>query len=280
MALKRASVRDSALRGLSDVPDFLRDVQPILDRHCAACHNPLKRAGNLNLAAAVSPRFPNAYLALLLRARSLTAVTGWGNQPPRSIGSSASPLLTKLLSGDHHGVKPTPAEWRAVWLWIEAAAPFAGSYAALRNTEGQGYYGHAGNKFFGECRDVFRKRCFSCHPQHERPQRHRLSPSTGVCVATKSPSCWDGRKAATSASSCPTTRSPHVRLRRTRELHRPEYSSILLAPLAKEPAATAAAVSRSSKNKNDPYYVKMLASIENGKKLFEARPLGYAGLEA
>mgnify|MGYP000925462632 FL=1 len=76
--------------------------------------------------------------------------------------ATASPLLARL-SGGHHAVKVSPREWRMVWLWIEAAAPYAGSYAALRNTEEQRYYGHAGNKIFGECRDVFKRRCAECH---------------------------------------------------------------------------------------------------------------------
>jgi len=76
--------------------------------------------------------------------------------------ATASPLLARL-SGGHHAVKVSPREWRMVWLWIEAAAPYVGSYAALRNTEEQRYYGHAGNKIFGECRDVFKRRCAECH---------------------------------------------------------------------------------------------------------------------
>ena len=129
-------------------------------------HNPQKRAGTLNLAAALAPRFSNAYVALLARQQVADGANGLGNRPPRTIGSSASPLLARL-SGDHHNVKVSPREWRMVWLWIEAAAPYAGSYAAVRNTEEQRYYGHAGNKIFGECRDVFKRRCVECHKNTE-----------------------------------------------------------------------------------------------------------------
>ena len=41
-----------------------------------------------------------------------------------------SPLLARI-SGSHHSVKVSPPEWRMVWLWIEAAAPYAGRLLAL-----------------------------------------------------------------------------------------------------------------------------------------------------
>jgi len=271
MALKRPPSAIQPFEGFPDVPDFLRDVQPILDRHCAACHNPLKRAGNLNLAAAVSPRFSNAYLALLLRGEVADGRNGLGNQPPRSIGSSASPLLTKRLSGDHHGVKPTPAEWRAVWLWIEAAAPFAGSYAALRNTEEQGYYGHAGNKFFGECRDVFRKRCFSCH-RNTNDRNVTGFPFNWGLRRDKESKLLGRQKGSYERIILPNDPARMFDSGVLVNYTRPEYSSILLAPLAKEAGGYGRCGQPVFKNKNDPDYVKMLASIENGKKLFEARP--------
>ena len=59
-----------------------------------------------------------------------------GNQPPRTIGSSASALL-KMVDGSHYEVKATAQEWRTLWLWIESGAPYAGTYAALRNEKAQ-----------------------------------------------------------------------------------------------------------------------------------------------
>ena len=69
-------------------------------------------------------------------ARWPTAATALGNQPPRTIGSSASPLL-KMVDGSHYDVKVTPQEWRTLWLWIESGATYVGSYAGLRNTRQQ-----------------------------------------------------------------------------------------------------------------------------------------------
>ena len=269
-ALQRPPSAIQAFSGLPDVLDFQRDIQPVLDRHCVTCHNPQKRAGNLNLVAAQAPRFSNAYIALLLRGEVVDGRNGLGNQPPRSIGSAASPLL-KRLAGGHHDVKVSPAEWRTVWLWTEAAAPFAGSYAALRNTADQNYYGHAGNKFFGECRDVFKRRCFECH---------KNSANRNV---TGFPFDWGIRRKKESALAGHPTGS-HERIILPNDPARmfdaallvnytqPECSSILLAPLAKDAGGYGRCARTIFKDKNDPDYKKMLVSIQSGKALYDARP--------
>jgi hypothetical protein len=53
-----------------------------------------------------------------------------GNYPPYSIGSAASYLLNKV-DGSHYDVKLSAKELRMVKLWIDAAATFPGTYAAL-----------------------------------------------------------------------------------------------------------------------------------------------------
>jgi hypothetical protein len=270
LALKRPPSAIQPFEGLPDVLDFQRDIQPILDRHCVTCHNPEKRAGNLNLIAAQTPRFSNAYMALITRSEFVDGRNGLGNQPPRSIGSSASPLL-KRLSGGHHDVKVSPSEWRTVWLWIEAAAPYAGSYAALRNTADQSYYGHAGHKFFGECRDVFKRRCYECHK------------NTAERNVTGFPFNWGLRRdKERSLAGHPT--GSHERIILPNDPARmfdaavlvnytlPACSSILLAPLAKEAGGYGRCGKAVFKDKNDPDFKKMLASIESGKKLYDERP--------
>ncbi len=255
---------------LPDVPDFQRDVQPVLDRHCVTCHSPQKRAGNLSLAAAQSPRFSSAYIALLTSGLVVDGRNGLGNQPPRSIGSAASPLLARLAGG-HQNVKAPPTDWRAVWLWIEAGAPYAGSYAALRNTEQQGYYGHAGSKIFGECRDVFKRRCYTCHKntadrnisgfpfnwnirrEKEKPLLGRPTGSHERIILPNDPArLYDAAVLV--------------------DYTRPACSSILLAPLAKEAGGCGRCGKPVFQDKSDPDYQKILASIESGKKLYDARP--------
>ena len=270
LALKRPPSVIQPFEGFPDVPDFQRDIQPILDRHCVTCHNPQKRAGTLNLAAALAPRFSNAYVALLARQQVADGANGLGNRPPRTIGSSASPLLARL-SGGHHNVKVSPREWRMVWLWIEAAAPYAGSYAAVRNTEEQRYYGHAGNKIFGECRDVFKRRCVECHKNTEEQNVSGFPLNWGL-----------RRDKEKKKLGRPTGNHERIVLPNDParfydagvlvDYTRPTCSSLLLAPLAKSAGGVGRCAREVFKDTSDPDYQKILASIESGKKLHDARP--------
>ena len=52
------------------------------------------------------------------------------NYAPRTLGSSASHLLT-LLDGTHYGVKATPLQRKLLRLWIDSGAAYPGTYAAL-----------------------------------------------------------------------------------------------------------------------------------------------------
>ena len=64
-AVRRAP---SIMEPFSDVPDvfdFPRDVQPILDRHCVACHDTPRREGGLILAGDHGPVFSLSYYALI-----------------------------------------------------------------------------------------------------------------------------------------------------------------------------------------------------------------------
>jgi len=83
---------------------------------------------------------------------------GLGNQPPRSIGSSASRLL-KELEAKH----ASRQEWRTVWLWIESGAPYVGSYAGLRNEADQALAGLAVAAIFERSHALLQRRCAPCH---------------------------------------------------------------------------------------------------------------------
>ena len=77
-----------------------------------------------------------SYYTLLAAGQVADGRNGLGNQKPRTIGSSASGLMHKI-DGSHHDVALTPDQWRTIWLWLESGAPYAGTYAALRNAEDQ-----------------------------------------------------------------------------------------------------------------------------------------------
>ena len=78
---------------------FLRDIQPVLDRHCVACHRGLKPAGGLDFFAGLTahdPRVPGygynrAFETMLehdLISRSQARAQDASITPPLAYGSS------------------------------------------------------------------------------------------------------------------------------------------------------------------------------------------------
>ncbi len=149
------------IEGIPEVFDYPRDVQPILDRRCVNCHGYEKTAdggpyaGGVLLAGDRGIFYNQSYAALRGFRQVADGANGTGNRPPRSIGTSASPLMEKL-DGDHYGAKLSPAEKRTVHYWIESAGTFAGTYAAL----GKGFLMPRQAVVPA---DVHQRRCGSCH---------------------------------------------------------------------------------------------------------------------
>jgi hypothetical protein len=129
-ALNRPPSRIEPIPDVPDVFDFPRDIQPILDRHCVACHNDEQRSGQLALTGDHGPIFSHAYTGLMARGLVSHGQDKDGDKPPRGIGSSASRLMQRLMD-QNVCAKLSPLELKQVRLWIESGAPYAGTYAAL-----------------------------------------------------------------------------------------------------------------------------------------------------
>jgi len=155
----------STIRPIAEVPDvfdFPRDIQPILDRHCVSCHGPVKTAqggpyaGKVLLDGGRGGMYSHSYAMLTLKRQVADGRNGDGNRPPRSIGACASPLMNKLEPG-HHKVAMTAHEKKMIRYWIESAAAYPGTYAAL----GTGMVRGIGRD--GGMRKAFASRCGTCH---------------------------------------------------------------------------------------------------------------------
>ena len=129
-ALRRAPSQIEPERGVPDVLDFPRDVQPILNRLCLPCHDCDRHKGGVTLSGDRGPMFSLSYYTITARSLVADGRNAYGNRPPRSIGSSASPLMT-LIDGSHHDAKASEHERRMIRLWIETGATYPGTYAAL-----------------------------------------------------------------------------------------------------------------------------------------------------
>jgi hypothetical protein len=230
LAVRKPAAKIEPIRDVPDVFDFPRDVQPVLNALCADCHGYEKtarggpRAGRLVLTGDRGPLYSHSYYMLTIA----RLFADGRNQPksnydPRTLGSSASKLLT-MLDGSHYNVRATPQQKKILRLWIETAAAYPGTYAAL----GSGMIGnYAENNQVNTGADwpetraaakVVQDRCASCHDKPSRLLPRSLADERGVSFWQ--PSLDDPRLLT----------SRHIVF----NLSQPEKSLMLLAPLAKE----------------------------------------------
>jgi hypothetical protein len=269
-AVRKAPAKIEPIRDVPDVFDFPRDVQPILNSLCADCHGYEKtarggpRAGRLMLTGDRGPLYSQSYYMMTIA----RLFADGRNQPksnydPRTLGSSASRLLT-MLDGSHYGVKATEHQKKMLRLWIESAAAYPGTYAAL----GCGMIGnYAENNQVNTGADwpetkaatrLIQKECASCHEAPARRLPLSLADERGVSFWQ--PSLDDPRLLT----------SRHIVF----NLSRPEKSLILLAPLAKEAGGwgmcrNTNGASYVFASKTDPGYQTILAMIVAGKNFLE-----------
>lgn len=114
---------------------FPRLVQPVLDQHCARCHDGAAGEGKSKLALTgeAQKNFSQSYLNLKPYARWFE----WGGESISQIathpghGATDESRLTKILDDANHGSRielPDQAR-RRLYLWLDANAPFYGTYS-------------------------------------------------------------------------------------------------------------------------------------------------------
>jgi hypothetical protein len=141
---------------------FVKEVQPILDKHCIACHAPGKKMAKFDLTPATVPtdcgtfapglNFTQGYLSLMNSKPEREKYEGMRDvgrgdfkyvkffprlavqalHPPYSFGSAVSPLMI-LLDKGHNNVKLSPEELHKLAAWIDLGAPFCGEYGERNN---------------------------------------------------------------------------------------------------------------------------------------------------
>jgi len=269
LALQRAPSAIEAFHGFPDVIDFPRDIQPILDRHCVACHSYETREGHLILAGDLGPNWSHSYFNLFAHGLVADGRNGLGNQPPRSIGSAASALLTKI-DGSHHEAVLTDHERRLLWLWIETGATYVGSYAGLRNAETQGAAARAGRHILVSGRGVLQRRCGECHAIGESSDARRRPLPFAIDTSRDKRGI---RRPAGAYERIVLDNDPLARYSANILLNftRPACSPLLLGPLATG-AGGFGSCGDVFKDTNDPDYRDLLAAIERAKAIIEFEP--------
>ena len=265
-ALTRPPSQLTPLVGIPEVFDYPRDIQPILDKYCLTCHDYDQRAGGVILSGDHGPIFSHSYYTLTARqlfsdGRDRLRT----NLPPRSVGTSASPLM-KMLDGSHYDAQLTQHEQDMIRYWIESAAPYPGTYAAL----GTGMIGGFPKSVLDKrdrkwpssiaAAEAIQRRCTGCHDK-SLPMPKYISDNLDLVLSN--PDFDD------------------IRIRLSRHymfnLSRPEKSLILLAPLATEAGGYALCKQRPDNGRigetvtvfadtNDQDYQKILAMCRDGKR--------------
>ncbi|MFO1531106.1 MAG: discoidin domain-containing protein [Kiritimatiellia bacterium] len=270
-AVRKAFTREpSRIEPVPDVPDvfdYARDIQPVLDRLCVSCHNPDKREAGVLLTGDRGPFYSHSYVTLTVRKLFVDG----RNQPrsnyaPYSIGAAASPLM-KLLDGSHFDARATELEKRMIGFWIEAGAPYPGTYAGLGSGCIGGYaeneqrdHNDGGWPESQKAADAIQRRCLTCHQGPTRLPRI-LSDEAGLSFWRPD---WNDR-------------TLHWSRHFVFNLTRPDKSLVLLAPLASAAGGYGACrqilpdgkrgdAAEVFKDANDPDYQLIRAMLEAGKR--------------
>jgi hypothetical protein len=210
---------------------FLRDIQPILDRHCVRCHSGLKPAGGIDLGgglishdAEVADYGHNRAFETILEKRlvSLSAARAQDASitPPLAYGSCQSKLLTALADPNHAGeVKLNADERLRLAMWIDANAPYHDRFVNKR-TDRPAYNLPGDPELLKSLTAIHERRCATCHQPAD------------------------------------VTRTDWI------DIHRPERGLFLAAPLAQESGGSGKCQPSAYRDTSDPDYRAALGSVQ------------------
>ena len=125
LALKRPPSQPLIPPGIRHTPvSYIKDIQPILDRHCVSCHNSTDPKGKIILENDHTPKWSVSYDQLFTANQIRTAGDRKGDDPVRPMMAAISPFIKKLMGG-HHEVKSSPEEILTARIWINEDAKYA-----------------------------------------------------------------------------------------------------------------------------------------------------------
>ena len=240
-------------------------VQPVLDRHCSRCHNPLVQSGGIDLSGDKTDLFNVSYDVLCrtgtlaawhwdrqwtpegpkhdaLRGRSpyvewIWGINGSGHNvlaiSPRRWGSPASKLAEIIHRGhpDENGkarVDVPPADRRKVYLWMDLNVPYYGTASSNHKLQMGGRRMYP-RQLDDTLKGVASRRCAGCH--REKVPRDFYT-----------------------------------------RILQPENNRFLLAPLAKSAGGTERCGRAVFASKDDPDYQQIIDTFKPVQELLERRP--------
>jgi hypothetical protein len=121
------------------------DIQPIFDRHCVSCHNKGKPESKVDLSGEMTDLFCRSYEEIIHKdmvsyiqefiGPKPEGAEGMGYAaatPPYAYGSHKSRLIS-VLRDKHYDVKLPREDFIKLVTWVDANAPYYGSYFGRRN---------------------------------------------------------------------------------------------------------------------------------------------------
>ena len=235
------------------VVDYVRDIQPLLDKYCVKCHNDEDYAGGIELSHAVAPFWFMSYFNLKpFKNQMVDGSNEWGMMRPYTFGSGGSPIYQKAM-GKHNNEKFSDDDLETLRLWLDTGSFMVATY-------GSGSTTFINQAFF----DVPRYT-----PEMEFPEYKGLTDVLGNRCAE----CHKGKSALPRTVghgpiSAPTpngeARWTPFNTQNVYNFTRPERSAILRFPLDKAQGGLATEGKHPIvfTDTNDPDYVKMLAFIQ------------------
>ncbi len=259
--------------GNDGIVDFVKLVQPVLDKYCVKCHGGTDPKAGYDFSGDKTRLFNMAYDNLLGRSRSYrqhNMLTGemlagekgrgkplvhffWLLKTPSAVnqpfwtGSHAS-RLTEIIESDHCKKAIPLKERQRIYTWIDANVPYYGTYANSRpNSAGKRdlcTHPKTGQRvsdwFARDFSDVYKRRCVECHGGLPHP-----NDKGGI---------WTGKFAWINFTN-------------------PDMSPALTAHLPKNNGGRGIEGVKNGRSvavfggKDDPDYLRMLKAIESGKAL-------------
>ncbi|MBM4039250.1 MAG: hypothetical protein FJ290_12120 [Planctomycetes bacterium] len=115
---------------------FVREVQPVLDKHCVGCHDGKPRQDGKTLPCFAdiskgSGGFVKSYIALHPYVRRPGPESDYHLQKPMEWDASTSELVQMLQKG-HSGVKLDAEAWDRLYTWIDLNVPCHGTWTEHR----------------------------------------------------------------------------------------------------------------------------------------------------
>ncbi|UCD27353.1 MAG: hypothetical protein JSV03_09495, partial [Planctomycetota bacterium] len=157
---------------------FLRDVQPVLDRHCIRCHSGLKAAGGFDFYGGLTSfdlavpgyGYNRAYVTIMtsgLVANSPARQQDASITRPRAYGSHRSRLI-KALNDKHHRdeVSLSSEDRLRLVMWIDSNGPYHDRFVNKR-AERPAYDLPADEKLRQSLLAIHARRCARCHQPDE-----------------------------------------------------------------------------------------------------------------